>query len=196
MGVSVTCALLCALSTIAALHFRHKKKMFEANIGRIRELTALQDALQEKTKEIQEKEKKLREFVQNYREIEEELTRRKAQTEEITRLANLTQSKTELGQTIEEAEKAARTGKGLSEEKWQELLRAVDSRYPTFKTSVAERIPRINEVLLRTCYLLKIGMSNQQIEALTQSARQTVWNRVKKIKEAMNEEFVTGKHEC
>lgn len=187
-GISAIVTLLCIILVIVVLTSRHKKKMLETNANKERELLELQETLQTKNREIREKEEELQEQKRQSREIEEELARKKAQTEELTRLSRLTQARTEFGQAIEEIEKAARTGKGISEEKWQELLCAVDAQFPTFKATISERLPRINETLLRTCYLLKIGMSNQQIEVLTQSAHQTVWNRVKKIREALGEE--------
>lgn len=187
-GTMAICALLCTFSAFSVFYLYRRKKMLEANANKERELSELQETLQAKNKEIREKEEELQEQKQHSREIEEELARKKVQTEELTRLSRLTQARTEFGQAIEEIEKAARTGKGISEEKWQELLCAVDAQFPTFRATISERLPRINETLLRTCYLLKIGMSNQQIEVLTQSAHQTVWNRVKKIREALGEE--------
>ncbi|MGM9620792.1 MAG: hypothetical protein ACI3X4_04980 [Bacteroidaceae bacterium] len=187
-GISAIAILLCIILVIVVLTSRHEKKMLETNANKERKLSELQETLQAKDRETQEKEKELQEQKQHSREIEEELARKKVQTEELTRLSRLTQARTEFGQAIEEIEKAARTGKGISEEKWQELLCAVDAQFPTFRATISERLPRINETLLRTCYLLKIGMSNQQIEVLTQSAHQTVWNRVKKIGEALGEE--------
>ena len=59
--------------------------------------------------------------------------------------------------------------------------------YPDFKDKVQERIKRLSEPTLRTCYLLKIGMTNPQIENLMDVPHQTVWYRVRKIEDAMGD---------
>ena len=76
-----------------------------------------------------------------------------------------------------------------AEEDWLELYQTIEEKYPTFKDAIHKKLPQINETTLRVCYLLKAGMSNPEIERITNAPRQTVWNRVKRIKAIMGDEI-------
>lgn len=76
-----------------------------------------------------------------------------------------------------------------TEENWLELYHTIEEKYPTFKDAIHKKLPQINETTLRVCYLLKAGMSNPEIERITNAPRQTVWNRVKRIKAIMGDEI-------
>lgn len=76
-----------------------------------------------------------------------------------------------------------------TEEDWLELYHTIEEKYPTFKDAIHKKLPQINETTLRVCYLLKAGMSNPEIERITNAPRQTVWNRVKRIKAIMGDEI-------
>lgn len=180
-GISMTCALVCAVSVIVTLYFRHKKNLLEANMDKEQKLSELQDALIAKNKEIEDREKELQILNQHSQEIEEDLLKQRTQTKVLMRISRLNQAREDIGQVVQDLEKIALKGRSMNDEEWKKLRDSVDAQFPTFATSVAENIPRMKEVLLRTCYLMKIGMSNQQIEILTNSAHQTVWNRVRKI---------------
>lgn len=180
-GISMTCALVCAVSVIVTLYFRHKKNLLEANMDKEQKLSELQDALIAKNKEIEDREKELQILNQHSQKIEEDLLRQRTQTKVLMRISRLNQAREDIGQVVQDLEKIALHGRSMNDEEWKKLRDSVDAQFPTFATSVAENIPRMKEVLLRTCYLMKIGMSNQQIEILTNSAHQTVWNRVRKI---------------
>lgn len=76
-----------------------------------------------------------------------------------------------------------------TEEDWLELYHTIEEKYPTFKDAIHKKLPQINETTLRVCYLLKAGMSNPEIERITNAPRQTVWNRVKRIKAILGDEI-------
>ena len=80
------------------------------------------------------------------------------------------------------------TSKGkahLSDEDWKELLAAIDKLYPEFIYELQAKFKKINEPMLRVCYLWKIKCTNPEIVKLTGYPPQTIWDRVKRIKEAL-----------
>jgi hypothetical protein len=81
----------------------------------------------------------------------------------------------------------------LSEDDWSELIAAVDCVYPNFTSEIHERLKNIKLHNLHICYLLKIGMTNPQIVNITGNPPQTVWYRVKRIKEALGSNEVEVK---
>ena len=56
----------------------------------------------------------------------------------------------------------------------------------TREVLLLNKIKRINEPLLRVCYLLKIGLTGPQIVNLTGYPRQTVWVRIKRIEAVLS----------
>lgn len=101
------------------------------------------------------------------------------------------------GEDKEIIEKCLKTSIGkynLNEEEWKELLGVIDKQYPEFTYEIQARFKKINEPMLRICYLLKIGFSKPEIAKITNYPRQTVWYRVKQIKRVMGDCFqITNK---
>ena len=69
----------------------------------------------------------------------------------------------------------------MTEVQWKRFLANMDLRYPQFKECLEEKVPRLNTVLIRTAYLMKAGLTNQQIESIMTVSRQTNWERTKKL---------------
>lgn len=63
----------------------------------------------------------------------------------------------------------------LTSADWQQICKAVDELYPTFKNCLLEKAGRLTEEKLKFCYLLRIGLLNPQIENLLPISRATVW---------------------
>lgn len=68
----------------------------------------------------------------------------------------------------------------MSDEDWKMLLRAVDEMYPSFNDTLVRRIGKVDRQELRVCYLIRIGLTNPQIQNITGLPRTTVWRWVKK----------------
>lgn len=76
----------------------------------------------------------------------------------------------------------AQKNKTPNDEDWRLLYASINKEFPDFAPKVEHADMRHNLPITQTCYLLKIGMTNQQIMILTDTPRQTVSNRVKRIK--------------
>lgn len=68
----------------------------------------------------------------------------------------------------------------MSDEEWKQLLLAVDKLYPDFTDMLIRKLGRVDRQELRVCYLIRIGLSNPQIQNITNLPRTTVWRWTKK----------------
>lgn len=82
--------------------------------------------------------------------------------------------------------------KTMTNNDWMCLYYAVDKEYPDFKEKLLQRIDVFTEKQMQLCYLLRIGLSKQQIMNITGLSRPTVWRWDKKhdwiSKEALTEQ--------
>ena len=108
-----------------------------------------------------------------------------AQNRELTRLTLMSNISENAKEIVDKVKKAAQGKYRLNDAEWKELLGAVDNLYPEFTYEVQSKFKRINEPMLRVCYLLKIGLSGPEIVNLTDYPRQTVWDRIKRIEKVM-----------
>lgn len=69
----------------------------------------------------------------------------------------------------------------LTDVQWVQIFANIDRKHPEFKLAVEDRVPRLNIALLRTAYLMMAGLTNQQIESIMGTSRQTQWERAKKL---------------
>ena len=81
----------------------------------------------------------------------------------------------------------------MTEVQWKRFLANMDLRYPQFKECLEEKVPRLNTALIRTAYLMKAGLTNQQIESIMNVSRQTNWERAKKLERYIGDMLVSDK---
>ena len=72
-------------------------------------------------------------------------------------------------------------GKGdMTAADWKKLYQAVDELYPSFKDRLLQELGTFTQQQMQVCYLMRIGLSNRQIQNMTNLPRSTVWRWVKK----------------
>lgn len=69
----------------------------------------------------------------------------------------------------------------MSNLEWQKFYHAVDELQPDLSQRLAQHMGKFTEQQQQVCYLLSIGLSNTQIENLTNIPHVTVWRWVKKF---------------
>ena len=185
-GIIGFCILLIIIAGLAALHFYKEKRTMEKTLGKDKKLAEMQSELQKKMEKVAQMEQALKELEAHSCELEAALTKKRAQLNDMTRASSLSSARVALADTMNMLEDYLRHGKSVPADCWKQICSAIDSEYPSFRAEIMEQIPRMKDHMLCTCYLVKLGMNNQQIEILTGSPHQTVWNRVNKIKEALN----------
>ena len=124
--------------------------------------------------------KEIVELLEENKAREQQLAEREEQNKAIIKLMH----KTELEGTAEEVVEAVRqasTGKKeMTAAEWKQLYCAVDELYPSFKDKLVKELGNYSEQQQQVCYLMRIGLSNPQIQNMTNLSRATVWRWVKK----------------
>ena len=197
LGISVSVIIM---SVVGLLHYHRKKQLLdiilskEKNIRLAKAMVASKDAELEKEKaSIEQKEKELAtldttnsKLTKLLEAAENDFRMLVAQNRELTRLTLMNDIACDAKDIIEKVKRASEGKYHLSDDEWKELLGAVDKLYPEFTHEVQSKFKRINEPLLRVCYLLKIGLTGPQIVNLTGYPRQTVWVRIKRIEAVLS----------
>ena len=197
LGISVSVIIM---SVVGLLHYHRKKQLLdiilskEKNIRQAKAMVASKDAELEKEKaSIEQKEKELAtlnttntKLTKQLEAAENDFRMLVAQNRELTRLTLMNDIACDAKDIIEKVKRASEGKYHLSDDEWKELLGAVDKLYPEFTHEVQSKFKRINEPLLRVCYLLKIGLTGPQIVNLTGYPRQTVWVRIKRIEAVLS----------
>ena len=197
LGISVSVIII---SVVALLYYHRKKQLLdiilskEKNIRQAKAMVASKDAELEKEKaSIEQKEKELAKLNTTNTKLTNQLEAAEndfrmlvAQNRELTRLTLMNDIACDAKDIIEKVKRASEGKYHLSDNEWKELLGAVDKLYPEFTHEVQSKFKRINEPLLRVCYLLKIGLTGPQIVNLTGYPRQTVWVRIKRIEAVLS----------
>ena len=197
LGISVSVIIM---SVVGLLHYHRKKQLLdiilskEKNIRLAKAMVASKDAELEKEKaSIEQKEKELAtlnttnsKLTKQLEAAENDFRMLVAQNRELTRLTLMNDIACDAKDIIEKVKRASEGKYHLSDDEWKELLGAVDKLYPEFTHEMQSKFKRINEPLLRVCYLLKIGLTGPQIVNLTGYPRQTVWVRIKRIEAVLS----------
>lgn len=152
------------------------------------ELEQSHNIIETKEKELVTKYSMIETLDVELKNAEDSIKRLMVQNETLTKFALMKKFSAGTEDAAEIIAKYKRAADGkctLSEDDWSELIAAVDCVYPNFTFEINERLKDIKLHNLRICYLLKIGMTNPQIVNITGNPPQTVWYRVKRIKEAL-----------
>lgn len=189
-GVMMTFVIML----IIAIYNYKKKRILLKMLCIKKEADISKDTLIEKSKELerinskyQHTNNELSKLNKELQQADEELQRRMAQNALLVRIAN--QSKIENGNShiLAKFRFAANGREIVSSDDWKELFSTVNKMYPNFEAEILQKIIKLTQDIRMICYLLKIGMSNPQIEHITGIPRQTVWRKVKYIRELMGD---------
>lgn len=157
-GMAVS--FLLVLFVIGIIYHQKREHYLKELLRKDEALGAAKDVLEQKEDNLHAKEKQIREIV---------------------RISLLEKASIDSAGVLQKFQDAS-YGKGeITSSDWQDLYMAVESMYPGFQEAVA-CVPRYSELYKKTAYLIKIGLKNSQIACLTGSARNTVWERVRKAK--------------
>lgn len=114
------------------------------------------------------------------KEKEAQLEEKIEQNKSFIRLLHQTEIEGNAKDIVSAVRRASQGQHAMTEADWQALLHAIDELYPTFRDVLSRRLGRIDRQELRVCYLIRIGLSNPQIQNITGLPRTTVWRWVKK----------------
>ena len=171
-----------AILVITVIYYNKKQRLIGTILEKDNNIKEIRLFLQEKEKELESICSAKARLAEQLENSESDFKMLIAQNRELTRLTIMSNISCDANDIIEKAKKASKGKYHLNDEEWKELLGAIDRLYPEFTYEVQANFKRISEPVLRVCYLLKIGMSAPQIVNLTGYPRQTVFDRIKRIK--------------
>ena len=177
---------IVAILVITVIYYNKKQRLIGTILEKDNNIKEIRLFLQEKEKELESICSAKARLAEQLENSESDFKMLIAQNRELTRLTIMSNISCDANDIIEKAKKASKGKYHLNDEEWKELLGAIDRLYPEFTYEVQANFKRISEPVLRVCYLLKIGMSAPQIVNLTGYPRQTVFDRIKRIKSTID----------
>ena len=177
---------IVAILVITVIYYNKKQRLIGTILEKDNNIKEIRLFLQEKEKELESICSAKARLTEQLENSESDFKMLIAQNRELTRLTIMSNISCDANDIIEKVKKASKGKYHLNDEEWKELLGAIDRLYPEFTYEVQANFKRISEPVLRVCYLLKIGMSAPQIVNLTGYPRQTVFDRIKRIKSTID----------
>ena len=177
---------IVAILVITVIYYNKKQRLIGTILEKDNNIKEIKLFLHEKEKELESICSAKARLAEQLENSESDFKMLIAQNRELTRLTIMSNISCDANDIIEKAKKASKGKYHLNDEEWKELLGAIDRLYPEFTYEVQANFKRISEPVLRVCYLLKIGMSAPQIVNLTGYPRQTVFDRIKRIKSTID----------
>ena len=118
-------------------------------------------------------------------ERSKELKQKEKINRELTQIALMNNATANAENVLAHFRKVAVGQAKLEEDSWKDLMSAIETLYPGFHETVQGRLQgQLREPLLRTICLLKIGMKPMEIAQVMDAKKQTVWNRIKRAEDA------------
>lgn len=140
-----------------------------------------QKAILEQTKaELTEVTKKIEAYKAELKNKEKLLEEKINQNKSFMRLLHQTEIEGSAKDIINAVRLASEGRHDMSDEEWRMFLHAVDELYPTFNDILIRRLGKVDRQELRFCYLIRIGLTNPQIQNIMNLPRTTVWRWGKK----------------
>lgn len=124
--------------------------------------------------------KEIVELLEENKAREQQLAEREEQNKAIIKLMHKTELEGTAEEVIEAIRQASTGKKEMTAAEWKQLYCAVDELYPSFKDKLVKELGNYTEQQQQVCYLMRIGLSNPQIQNMTNLSRPTVWRWVKK----------------
>ena len=171
---------------ITTLYFRYRRRMLARLVSMNVRVAELGNEILRKEKEISEMGEKVDELDRQKDLMERKIREQKLKNDDLVKLL-MTKDSRDDDSGIVDCFKSAATGKcSVGDSEWDRLYDYVSSKYPDFAHELQCESVRINSTTLRLYCMLKIGLTNREIENITGWPHQTVWYRVKRIEKVFN----------
>ena len=166
--------ILSLTNTLTQL--KEEKKGLEENIAKGNaDLEHHKKALREKDEKVREMNFAIQQQEADIKEKERLLSEKIEQNKTIVRLLHQAELESTAEEVIEGLRQSATGKRHMAPNDWKQLYRAVDELHPTFREDILNRLGRISEQQIQVYYLMRIGLSNTEIQNLTDLSRVTVW---------------------
>ena len=173
--------------THALTRLKKEKNELEESIAQSnRELERQRESLREKDRELEQMNQEIGRYDTELKEKEKQLEDRIEQNKTFVRLLHQSELESSAEEVTRGIKESARGKRQMNNRDWRQLYRAVDELYPTFHEDVLERLGRISEQQMQVCYLMRIGLTNSEIQNLTDLSRVTAWRWMKRFGEKLS----------
>ena len=173
--------------THALTRLKEEKSELEESIAQSnRELERQRESLREKDRELEQMNQEIGRYDTELKEKEKQLEDRIEQNKTFVRLLHQSELESSAEEVTRGIKESARGKRQMNNRDWRQLYRAVDELYPTFHEDVLERLGRISEQQMQVCYLMRIGLTNSEIQNLTDLSRVTAWRWMKRFGEKLS----------
>ena len=171
----------------ALTRLKEEKNELEESITQSnRELERQRESLREKDRELEQMNQEIERYDTELKEKEKQLEDRIEQNKTFVRLLHQSELESSAEEVTRGIKESARGKRQMTNRDWRQLYRAVNELYPTFHEDVLERLGRISEQQMQVCYLMRIGLTNSEIQNLTDLSRVTAWRWMKRFGEMLN----------
>ena len=154
-------------------------------LNSLKKINRQKEIIKNKNTEIRDKAELIEEQSQQLQEKDEMLKEKAIQNETLYQVAYTKKLKENGGEIIEKFLLASEGKDKVNDEDWQSLFSAIDGLHPDFRHAVLERIKKPTEDIIRIAYLLKAGMTNPQIIAVTDYSKSSVYRKSDSIRKAL-----------
>lgn len=145
-----------------------------------KELDTQKLTLERTKKELERVTKEIDSYKAQLKEKERLLEEKISQNKSFIKLLHQTEIEGSAKDIVNAVRLASEGRHSMTDDEWKTLLHAVDELYPTFNDTLIRRLGKVDRQELRVCYLIRIGLTNPQIQNITNLPRTTVWRWVKK----------------
>ena len=151
-------------------------------------LAESRESLKKSSRELDDVKKKLQlvnqelsENTEALKKTEEQLEEKKEQNKTFIKLLHQSDFEGKAEDVIRAVRAASKGKKEMTLAEWKQLYNAVDELYPTFHEAILKQHKRVSDKEMQVLYLIRIGLSKQQIINMTDLARVTIWRWEKKF---------------
>lgn len=160
--------------------------------GKEEELNSSRSLLDSKTEQLQQINAEIDRFKEEVNSKKEEMTRMQIELEEKVKQNELLLRSLHTFALAQDAEDvknkidlAIRGRYSLQDADWGSLYQAVDRQNPSFIQELAEKLGTFDEKQKQFCYLIKMGLSNGQIENILDVSHATIWRWSNKYRDLL-----------
>ncbi len=164
-----------------------------------KELEDSKVSLEKSSDELDNVKKKLllvnQELAENYdalKKTEQQLEEKKEQNKAYIKLLHQSEFEENAEDVIRTVREASKGKKEMTLAEWKQLYQAVDELYPTFHETILKECEGVGDKEMQVLYLLRIGLSKQQIMNMTNLARVTIWRWEKKFDWVISDEQISS----
>ena len=165
---------------------KEEKQKMEADISqRERELNEAETQLEEVKGRLNSVNGDLDHYTREVEKQKAMLEEKMEQNKSLMKLLHQTELETSAEDVIQTIRKSSEGKHQMSPAECKQFFMAVDEIHPSFSEKLLQKFGSLSEPKMQVYYLMRVGLSNAQIENLVTQSHATVWRWAKRYSELM-----------